>query len=213
MDEQAHEDRAENAAMRFDILVCPLHREPPETSSDSMSLEYGSTLERTMPQQTHVLILTNERAMQNLFEQLFIIYGAKTVIAETGQAAKAIIAQMGLTTFSLIVIDTAALEACELYRQHMACQLLQDWTAEHSDIPLLFIGTVLQKHAILAIRADTVMFLVKPFQLDEVVDAVRALWPGKKFPPSPLAFGKDLAECSHDSFSCVSRKKRDRAME
>jgi DNA-binding NtrC family response regulator len=95
----------------------------------------------------------------------------------------------------------------------MACQLLQDWTAEHSDIPLLFIGTVLQKHAILAIRADTVMFLVKPFQLDEVVDAVRALWPGKKFPPSPLAFGKDLAECSHDSFSCVSRKKRDRAME
>jgi len=124
-------------------------------------------------------IITNDRAMRNLLEQLFIIYGAKTVIAETGQAAKAIIAQMGLTTFSLIVIDTAALEACELYTHHVACQLLQDWTAEHPDIPVLFIGTGIQKHAILALRADTVMFLVKPFQLHEVVDEL--LEAGREF--------------------------------
>jgi hypothetical protein len=94
------------------------------------------------------------------------------LIAETRQGAEAIISLWGWPRLGLVIIDTAALGEHEWDQKRVACCILEEWTTIHPTLPFLFLGTVLQKHAILLIRADIVRVLVKPLRLDELVDVV-----------------------------------------
>ncbi len=129
-----------------------------------------------MQKPTHVLIITHDDAIRNLLEQVFIIRDVQIVIAATVQGAEAIVDLWGLGTFGLVIIDTAALGECDLDQNHMACRVLEDWTATNSTLSFLFLGTILQKHAMHMIQAEIVRVLVKPFRLDELVDAVDDLY-------------------------------------
>jgi len=142
--------------------------------------------EEAMQQPTHVLILTHDDAMRNLLEQVFIIRDVQILIAETVQDAEAIMNRWGLPAFGLVIIDTAALGEYELDQKQMACRLLEEWTTAHPALPFLFLGTVLQKHAIYPIRADIVRVLVKPFRLDELVDVVDDFYPEQHYPSASL---------------------------
>jgi DNA-binding NtrC family response regulator len=139
-----------------------------------------------MQQPTHVLILTHDDAIRNLLEQIFIIRDVQVLIAETVQGAEAIIHQWGLSTFGLVIIDTAALGKYEMEQKRVACRLLEEWTTAHPALPFLFLGTVLQKHAIYPIRADIVRVLVKPFRLDELVNVVDDLYPEQHHPNTSM---------------------------
>jgi DNA-binding NtrC family response regulator len=143
--------------------------------------------EKAMQQPTHVLILTHEDAIRNLLEQVFIIRDVQILIAETVQGAKAIINLWGLPTFGLVIIDTAALGEYELDQKRLACRILEEWTATYPALPFLFLGTVLQKHAIYLIRADIVRVLVKPFRLDKLVDVVDDFYPEQHHPNASLS--------------------------
>ena len=128
---------------------------------------------------THVLIITHDETMRNLLEQIFMIRDVQVVIAATVQAAEASINLGGVGTFGLVLIDIAALGECESDQKNVACRILEDWTATNPTLPFLLLGTFLQKHAIHMIRADIVRALVKPFRLDELVDAIDELYLGK----------------------------------
>jgi DNA-binding NtrC family response regulator len=142
--------------------------------------------EKEMQQPTHVLILTHDDAIRNLLEQVFIIRDVQILIAETVQGAEAIINLWGLSMFGLVIIDTAALGEYEMDQKRVACRILEEWTTAHPALPFLFLGTVLQKHAIYPIRADIVRVLVKPFRLDELVDVVDDLYPEQHHPHASL---------------------------
>lgn len=144
-----------------------------------------------MSQPTQVLMITNEPALRNLCEQFFIVCGAKTITATTVKAAKAVVAQLGLKTFRLVVLDTAVFGDEERCQQRVAGELIQVWTDEQPGLPILFTGTVLQKHTLLARHTDMVFFLVKPLRLNELADAVQALWPGRECPPELFVVGGD----------------------
>jgi DNA-binding NtrC family response regulator len=137
--------------------------------------------ERVMLKPTHVLIITRDETMRNLLEQVFMIRDVQVVIAVTVQGAEASIDLWDVGTFGLVIIDTAALGECESDQKHVACHILENWTATHPTLPFLFLGTILQKHAIHMIRADIVRILVKPFRLDELVDAIDELYLGKSY--------------------------------
>ncbi len=130
-----------------------------------------------MEQPRHVLAITQDDGLRNLLEQIFHIDHVKIVLAATVPAAEAIINLWGLAAFGLMIIDTAALGANEAEQKQEVCRLLEEWTARHPQLSFLILGTVLQKHAVHLIRADTVGVLVKPFRLEDLVSQVNDLYP------------------------------------
>lgn len=138
---------------------------------------------------THVLIITRDDAIRNLLEQVFMIRDVQIAVAATAQGAEALVDLWGLNTFGLVIIDTAALGEHESDQKHVACRILAGWTTANPALPFLFLGTILQKHALYTIRADIMRVLVKPFRLDELVDAVDDLYLGKHCPNTSLSHG------------------------
>ena len=126
---------------------------------------------------SHVLIITNDNGLRNLLEQIFIIRGDTTVIVRTIQDAEITTKRWELAMCRLVIIDTDALGMGETEQKHMACRVLEDWTTKYPMLPFLFLGTLLQKYALLTIRADIMQFVVKPFHLDNLVDAIEDVCP------------------------------------
>ena len=133
-----------------------------------------------MQRPTHVLIITRDGVMRNLLEQVFIIRDVQIVTAATVQGAEAIINLWGLGAFGLVIIDTEALGDCEVDQQHITGRILQAWTAAHPRLPFIVLGSLFQKHAVHMSRANGVRVLVKPFRLDELIDAIDDVDWGKR---------------------------------
>lgn len=133
-----------------------------------------------MPGQMFVLLLTDDQTLRNLIEQLFIIYGIKTLTAATAEEGETLIVQIGLAGLGLAIIDTAVFGTDELQQQQRSYELLRAWTVKYLGLPCLVVGSILQRASILPEYTDIVQFLVKPFRLDELAGVVRGLWAGKK---------------------------------
>ncbi len=139
-----------------------------------------------MQQPTHVLIITRDDVIRNLLEQVFIIRDIQIVIAATAEGAEAIVDLWGLNAFGLVVIDTAAFGESESDQQHVACRMSEAWTAVNPRLPFIWLVTFLQKQDVQMAQADRVRVLVKPFRVDELVDAIETLYWGKRcLAPSP----------------------------
>lgn len=130
-----------------------------------------------MQKQPSVLIISHQRAMRHLTERVCRRIGATTVTATSGQEASAIVAARGLHDWALVVIDTVASGQDKLSQPRMARQLLQEWTAASPLLPFVFIGPVVQKHALLRIRADIVRFVATPFGLHGLIEAIESCLP------------------------------------
>jgi DNA-binding NtrC family response regulator len=130
-----------------------------------------------MSQQSSVLIISHQRAMRHLAEQVCRQAGAKTVTATSGQEGSAIAAERGLHGFSLVVIDTADPGQNTPWQPRMACQLLQEWTAVSPSLPFVFVGPESQKQALRRIRADSVRFVTPPFNRHTVRQAIESCLP------------------------------------
>ncbi len=133
-----------------------------------------------MQQSSHVLIITRDNIIRNLLEQVFIVRDIQIVIAATIHGAKAIIDLWGLRPFGLVIVDIAALGACESDQQLVGYRALEAWTAANARLPFIFLGTFFQKHAVQRIRADAVRVLVKPLHADELIDAIDELYLAKR---------------------------------
>ncbi|ETX04221.1 MAG: hypothetical protein ETSY2_30065 [Candidatus Entotheonella gemina] len=130
-----------------------------------------------MQKSQHILVIANDDTTRNLLEQFFIIRDIKVVAARTFQHAESIIESWGLALFNLAVIDTAAFGVGELEQKSMVCHMLREWSMKYPMLPVFFLGTPCQKRAILKIRADIVQILVKPFDLDTLIDTINDLYP------------------------------------
>ena len=133
-----------------------------------------------MQHPTHALIITRDDLIQNLLEQVLLIRDIQIVTVATVQEAEAIVALSGLGVFGLVIIDTAALGENEADQQHESSRVVEAWTAANPSLPFILLGTFLQKHGVHMIRSDRVYVLVKPFRLDELVDAIDQLYRGKR---------------------------------
>lgn len=131
---------------------------------------------------SYVLIVTNDNVLRNLLEQVCIVLGDETVMVRTLKDAEAILAHWELTTCKLAIVDTAALDVGEFEQKRATCRLLEDWTTTYPMLPFLFLGTLLQKYALLAIRADIMRFIAKPFCLDVLVEAIEGCYPRQGLP-------------------------------
>lgn len=126
--------------------------------------------------QMFILLLTDDRQLRNLIEQLFIIDGVKTLTATTVDDVDTLLGHGGRAGLGLVIIDTAVFGTDDLQQQQWCRLLLRQWTRKYLGLPYLVIGSVLQKASILSEHTDLVQFLVKPFRLTEFVRVVCKLW-------------------------------------
>lgn len=140
-----------------------------------------------MQQPPAVLIVSYRRAMQKLIEQLCQRAGSVTVTMEPGNATDRLVAERGLAAFALVVLETDVPWEPHGHHPHMARHLLREWTALVPTLPFVLVGTRVQKHALLMIRADIVRFVAKPFEPHELSDAIQTFLPVQTRQPHQVA--------------------------
>ncbi|MDH3601593.1 MAG: hypothetical protein OEU26_18425 [Candidatus Tectomicrobia bacterium] len=143
---------------------------------------------------TRVLLLTHEPTLKTLLETVCMTHGVQMVAAALQPEREDLSLGVELTAFGLVVVDLAVFGASEWRQKRLGCRWLRTWTETYPTFPLLFIGTVSQKRALLSIRADTVRFLTRPITLYELGHAVEAFHWGKPRRPHPLPLMVDTVE-------------------
>jgi hypothetical protein len=135
------------------------------------------TTREDMSMPSHVLIITKDQRLRNLLEQIFIVRGDRTVTVNTIPGAKTTTEPCEPAMYRLVIVDTAALRMCETEQKHRACRVLEDRSTKCPTLPFLFLGNLLQKYSLLAIRGDMPRFIAKPLHLDDLVGAIEDFCP------------------------------------
>jgi hypothetical protein len=132
------------------------------------------------------IIISHNWIVQNAVEQVGLTCGYPSIATGTIQAAEAALAQLGYTRFVLIVIDTSTLGETSSDIQVEAGYLLKTWPGQYPGLPMVFLGTALQKYAILAAHAALVPFVTTPFSPHDLMQTIQPLLPPSS-PSSPTS--------------------------
>jgi CheY-like chemotaxis protein len=136
-----------------------------------------------------ILIISHNWIIQNVVEQVGITCGYVSRTAATVREAEAKLLQLGYTRFVLVVIDTGILGERSLDLQMEAGYLLRTWPGQYPGLPIIFLGTAIQKYAILASHAALVPFVITPFSPHDLMQTIQPLLPpsSQPTPVSPLS--------------------------
>jgi hypothetical protein len=133
-----------------------------------------------------ILIICYNWIIQNAIEQIGLTCGYPSIVTRTIQAAETTLTQLGYTRFALIVIDTSILGDASSNLQVEAGYLLQTWPRQYPGLPMVFLGTALQKYAILAAHTPLVPFVTTPFSPYDLMQTIQPLLPPSS-PSSPTS--------------------------
>jgi len=125
-----------------------------------------------MQRQQYILIVENDKTLQELFTVILTDHGHAVVTAGTAQEAEAAMAELGPTAIGLVISEI------KLARHHTTSEgydLYQRWTMAHPSLPYLLISGDRVTTACLSTRDSRVTCLTKPFSLNELLNAVHAL--------------------------------------
>ncbi len=124
------------------------------------------------PDNLVVLAITHNPTMMSLLESVCIAHDVQVETSVLIPEDKDFNLGIEQSDCGLVVVDLEVLSACQWRQKYLGCRLLRQLTEAYPGLPLLFIGTVSQKHAILAIRADTVWFLTQPINWKDLAHIV-----------------------------------------
>ena len=137
-----------------------------------------------------ILIISRDWTIQNMVEQVSITCGCPSIAAGSAQEAEAKLAQFGYDQFALVVMDAHVLGDGGADLQMAASRLLQTWAGQYPGLPVVFLGTALQRYAILAARLSLTPFVTAPFSPHDLMQAIQPLLPSTHYlpptPPSPM---------------------------
>jgi len=103
--------------------------------------------------------------------------GYPSIATQTMPEAEAKLRQLGYEAFALIVIDTGLLGEASADLQSRARHLLQSWSGQYPGLPVVFLGTALQKYAVFAAHLSHVPFVTRPFGPHDLMQTVQPLLP------------------------------------
>lgn len=150
-------------------------------------MEVAETLERAR-QPVSMFIISQDWAIQNVVEQVGLTCGYPSIAVGTVQEAEAKLAELGPEAVALIVMDTGVLEEGSADIHLEASRLLQTWSSQYPDLPVVCLGTALQKVAILATQPALVPFVTMPFSPHDLMQTVQPLLPESRGLPPMLLF-------------------------
>ena len=112
-----------------------------------------------------------------MVEQVSITCGCRSIAAASAPEGEAKLTQLGYDQFALAVIDADVLGEGGADLQLAAGRLLQTWAGQYSGLSVVFLGTALQKYAILAARLSLAPFVTAPFSPHDLMQAIQPLLP------------------------------------
>ena len=124
-----------------------------------------------------ILIISRNWMIQNMVEQVSITCGCRSIAAASAPEAEAELAQLGYDQFALVVIDANVLGEGGVDLQMAASRLLRTWAGHYPGLSVVFLGTALQKYAILAARLSLAPFVTLPFSPHNLMQAIQPLLP------------------------------------
>jgi len=138
-----------------------------------------------------ILIISHDWMIQNMVEQVSLTCGCRSIAAASAREAEAKLAQLGYDRFVLVVLDADVLGEGGADLQMAASRLLQTWAGRYPGLPVVFLGTTLQKYAILAARLSLAPFVTAPFSPHNLMQAIQPLLPQNQrlSPMQPRAMG------------------------
>jgi len=117
-----------------------------------------------------VLIIEDEESMRDILHEALHTYGYPVVTAATVQEAEALRQSLGVPAIGLVLADVnLSHDGQEGYA------LFERWTALHPSLPFVLMSAAARSRALPAVQAGAVHFLAKPFDLDELLAAMRSL--------------------------------------
>jgi CheY-like chemotaxis protein len=135
-----------------------------------------------------ILIISHDWTIQNVIEQVGMTCGYPSIVVGTVQEAEAKLAQLGHEGFALAVVDTDILGERSADLQLGACYLLETWPVQYPGLPVVFLGTALQRYAILAAHAALVPFVTTPFSPHDLMQTIQPFLPrSNPLPPMSLS--------------------------
>jgi DNA-binding NtrC family response regulator len=124
-----------------------------------------------------ILIISRDWTIQNMVEQVSITCGCASIAAASALEAETKLAQLGYGQFALVVIHADVLGEGGADLQMAASHLLQTWAGQYPRLSVMFLGTALQKYAILAARLSLAPFVTAPFSPHDLMQAIQPLLP------------------------------------
>jgi CheY-like chemotaxis protein len=122
-----------------------------------------------------ILIISDDLTIQNVVEQVGITCGYLATTAGTVREAEAELSRLGYQQFALIVIDSDVLGEGALELQFEVSALLRVWPGQYPGLPVVFLGTALQKYAVLAAQPALVPFILIPFSPHDLMQTIQPL--------------------------------------
>ena len=122
--------------------------------------------------QPAVLIVEDAESMRESLYEALHAFGYWAIVTATVQEAEEARRRLGSEAIGLVITDvnlSRNLNGQEGYA------LFRRWTAAYPALPFLLISGAISSRDLLTTPTDGVRFLAKPFDLDELIEAVQAL--------------------------------------
>jgi DNA-binding NtrC family response regulator len=125
-----------------------------------------------MPVRPTVLIIEDEAALRDILHEALHTYGYSAITAATVQEAEEIRQSLHPEVIGLVLAD---INLSHTPHGQEGYDLCQRWTEACPALPFVLMSGTARSLAIPVARQNSVRFLAKPFDLDELLDVVHAL--------------------------------------
>ena len=135
-------------------------------------LDCATMTEHTPAKQATILLVEDEERVRGALRSFLQRRGYEVIGVGTVEEAEQCITERGSENIAVIVSDinlhpdSKVLEGYEFF---------QRWKAEHPELPFILIGGDHSSWDLPAVRSGTVRFLVKPFNVYDLLAAVRSV--------------------------------------
>jgi CheY-like chemotaxis protein len=121
------------------------------------------------PQAT-ILVVDDEEPVRETLVEVLSMQGYHVITAASVEQAEETKTQLGVTGIQLVITDVNLLPAAQA-REGYA--MAQRWRAMHPELPLILISGDSRNEDLPEVRDGSLGFLLKPFRLDALLEAVR----------------------------------------
>jgi DNA-binding NtrC family response regulator len=144
--------------------------EKPHTRCRSRRTQRRATPKGRHTPRTTVLVVDDEGSVRETMAEALGFYGYHVVAAASVEEAEAAKQRLGAEGIHLVIADVHLTPGPQARAGYA---LAQRWRAQHPGLPFILISGDLSNQDLPEVRAGAIRFLVKPFQIDVLLEAVR----------------------------------------
>jgi DNA-binding NtrC family response regulator len=120
--------------------------------------------------QAAVLIIDDEQPVRETLAEVLSIHGYRVIMASSVEEAEEIKQRVGVEAIQLVISD---IHLTPVSQARAGYALAQRWRAMHPALPFILMSGDTTNQDLPDIRTGALRFLLKPFSMEALLDAVR----------------------------------------